>query len=66
MMQHKAIGELDAYSIVQIAIRAQVDPRTVRKRLSGKEIRGLAGARIDRVLAELGPHGDARSPRSRP
>lgn len=31
-----------------------VDPRTVKRRLRGEPVRGLAGARADRVLARLG------------
>lgn len=45
-------GEFDACAIVDMSVRAQVDPRTFLKRLRGLPVRGLAGARIDRVLAQ--------------
>jgi hypothetical protein len=56
--------ELDPLTILEIAIRAQVDPRSVRKRLGGGRVRGLAGARIERALAERQtPPEDTEPPR---
>ena len=38
----------------EIAVRAQVDPRTVRAYLEGKPGRGMVTARVKAALAELG------------
>jgi hypothetical protein len=43
---------LDDLAIADLAVRAQVDPRSIRKALRGERVRGLAGARIARVLEE--------------
>jgi hypothetical protein len=41
----------DAATIRRFAVAASADPRSVEKRLRGEPVRGLAGHRIDRVLA---------------
>ena len=45
-------NEFDELAIAQIAANAQVDPRSVRKFLRGERVRGLAGARIARAVAQ--------------
>ena len=49
----KIAPTVDDLTIAEIALRAHVDRRSVRKRLRGERVRGLAGARIDRELAAL-------------
>jgi hypothetical protein len=44
-------SELDTATIRRLAVEADVDPRSVERRLRGERVRGLAGHRIDRVLA---------------
>jgi hypothetical protein len=58
--------EFDSLTVLEIALRAQVDPRSVRKRLRGERVRGLAGARIDRALAERGAGRGADDAESAP
>lgn len=53
----KDVDELrgvDELTIAELAVAAQVDRRSVRKALRGDPVRGLAGARIARVLAVRG------------
>jgi hypothetical protein len=45
--------EITEALIADLARRADVDPRSVLKALAGSDVRGRAGARIERVLAEL-------------
>ena len=45
-----------------IAVRAQVDPRTVRKHLAGRGPRTIAAARIDAAVAELSAEGVTFAP----
>jgi hypothetical protein len=45
---------VDPILALAIAAQAQCDPRSVQKRLRGERVRGLAGARIDRVLDKRG------------
>lgn len=49
---HSSIEKVDAVALAELAAQAQVDRRTMRKALDGHSIRGLAGARIRRVLRE--------------
>jgi hypothetical protein len=44
-------------TVQAIADRADVDPRSVVRRLAGLPVRGRTGARIDRVIRELGVYG---------
>lgn len=44
----------DAATIRALAVRADVDPRTILKELKGRRARGMAGQRARRVLAEAG------------
>jgi len=45
---------LDAILVLEIAAESECDPRSVRRRLRGERVRGLAGDRIDRTLARRG------------
>jgi hypothetical protein len=45
---------LNAILVLEIASESLTDPRSVRIRLKGGRVRGLAGARIDRALARRG------------
>ncbi len=49
---HDDAEELDELAVAEIAAAAQTDRRTVRKALRGDAVRGLAGARIRRAIAE--------------
>jgi hypothetical protein len=42
---------VDEETVAAIAAEAEVDARSVWKRLAGGKVRGRAGARIDRVIA---------------
>jgi hypothetical protein len=44
----------DALTIKRLALEACCDPRSIVHRLQGRKVRGLTGARIDRVLREAG------------
>jgi len=44
----------DRATILEIAVKASVDPRSAEKALRGGEVRGLAGSRLRRVLRETG------------
>ena len=66
---------IDEDTVAAIAAEAEVDVRSVWKRLAGGKVRGRVGARIDRVIAaRLGegtseaipPRGDSQSQRARP
>lgn len=48
---------LDAATLRKIAVRASVDPRTIKRLLRGAPVRGLPAYRIREALAEegLGP-----------
>ena len=52
MKHDETRGTLDEISVREIACEAQVDPRSVRKALAGRRVRGVAGVRIRRVLAK--------------
>lgn len=54
---------LDTATLRRLAVEASVDPRTVRRRLNGEEVRGLAAHRVDAVLAQHGlkPNSEARA-----
>lgn len=43
----------DDLEIRRAAAEEGVDPRSVKKRLGGEEVRGLAGARADRAIEKL-------------
>ena len=42
-MEHEDTQGLDEIAIREIALEAGVDPRSVRKELSGRHVRGVAG-----------------------
>lgn len=44
----------DAATIRELAVRADVDPRTIAKELRGVPARGMAGRRAREVLIEAG------------
>ena len=44
----------DAAIIREIAVVAQVDPRTIRRVLAGASVRGMAGRRARAALVEAG------------
>jgi hypothetical protein len=46
--------ELDAEQLRELALAAHVDPRTLKKILEGRPVRGMAGARARRALIERG------------
>jgi len=46
--------ELSAHEIREVAVRATVDPRTVKKHLEGGNIRPMAKERIEEALEALG------------
>lgn len=50
----------DYATLRRLAVEASADPRTVRRRLRGQPVRGLAAERIDLVLARYGLHPDQR------
>lgn len=52
---------LDASSLRRLAVEADVDPRTIRKLLAGKRVRGMAGRRAALLLRQAGLLGDSRS-----
>lgn len=45
---------IDTATVRRLAVEAEADPRSVEARLRGKRVRGMAGHRIDRVLAKHG------------
>lgn len=47
-------GTLDAATLRRLAVRASVDPKSIRKVFEGKPVRGLAGHRAATVLREAG------------
>ncbi len=47
-------AEIDTATIRRLAVEAESDHRTVRKRLLGEPVKGLAGHRVDRVLRAHG------------
>lgn len=56
---------VDRLLVREMAIKANVIERTMRKRLDGEKVRGSAGDRCDRVLREYGlmlarPRGRSR------
>ena len=53
-MAHDASApHVDALAIARAAAAEGVDLRTLRRRLRGEPVRGLAGARADRAIARL-------------
>jgi hypothetical protein len=46
--------EIDTATVRRLAVEAEADPRSVERRLRGALVRGMAGHRIDRVLAAHG------------
>jgi len=46
--------DIDTATIRRWAVEADVDPRSIEKRLRGGNVRGMAGHRIDKVLADHG------------
>ena len=51
-MRHR--NELSILEVRRLAAEAAVDTRTLRKRLRGEPVRGMAGDRADQVLREHG------------
>lgn len=45
---------IDESTARRLAVKADCDPRTIRKALRGETVRGLAGHRVKRVLEEEG------------
>jgi hypothetical protein len=50
----KTYGALGAGQVRELAVAASADPRTVVRVLRGERVRGLADARIRRVLKKRG------------
>lgn len=44
---------LDALTLARAAADEGIDLRTLRRRIRGETVRGLAGARADRAIAKL-------------
>jgi hypothetical protein len=55
----RRLAGLGAAEIRRVAVEASADPRTVRKVLTGQEVRGMAEARVRQALAKLGLAGAA-------
>lgn len=49
---------LDAATIREVSVRADVDPRSVLKHIRGGKVRGMAGRRIARTLRAMGLERD--------
>ena len=66
----KRIG-IDAGLLRQLAVEAQVDPRTIRRAYRGESVKGMSGERARAVLrlhgltAEDGPRGKGGNAASR-
>jgi len=45
---------IDTALLRELAVAASCDPRSIRRRLRGDVVRGVAGHRIEAVLAERG------------
>jgi hypothetical protein len=46
--------KIDRGTVLELAVRASVDPRTIEKAARGEPVRGLSGLRAARVLREAG------------
>jgi hypothetical protein len=46
--------QIDTATLRRLAVESESDHRTVKRRLRGEPVRGLAGHRIDRVLRSHG------------
>lgn len=46
--------QLPAATLRELAVLAEVDPRSIRRAYEGREVRGLAGIRAKRVLRQHG------------
>lgn len=44
----------DSAALRELAVRADVDPRTIKRVLEGAAVRGMPGRRARRVLEEAG------------
>jgi hypothetical protein len=54
-MQPERVGQALSASILRrLAVRASVDPKTIKKVAAGEPVRGLAGERARSVLREAG------------
>lgn len=51
----------DTATIRRLAVEADVDPRTVRRRLRGESVRGMAAHRVDAVLVKHGLNSAERA-----
>lgn len=45
---------IDRGTVLELAVKASVDPRTIEKAARGEPVRGLSGSRAQRVLREAG------------
>jgi hypothetical protein len=52
----------DALTLARLAAEEGIDRRTLRRRLRGEPVRGLAGARADRAVAKLRALQSATNP----
>jgi DNA-binding LacI/PurR family transcriptional regulator len=46
--------KLPQHQVLEVAVRAQADPRTVRRVVAGQEVRASVKERIERAIRELG------------
>jgi hypothetical protein len=53
MQEQKTGKKFEAHEVRQLAVSAEVDPRTAAKYLRGEQIRPMARARIERVLRRM-------------
>lgn len=53
-MNEILVSRFDTATIRRLAVEAESDHRSVKKRLHGAKVKGLAGHRIDRVLRAHG------------
>lgn len=52
---------LDTCTLRRLAVKGDVDPRSLKKVLAGKRVRGMAGYRAKLVLVEAGLLSEAKS-----
>jgi len=62
-VMHHATRTLTDRDVETLAREADVDPRTVVRRLAGLPVRGRVGVRVDRAIAaRLGDHAEDSNP----
>jgi len=64
MFERIDTGQIDTATVRRLAVEAESDHRTVKKRLHGEHVKGLAGHRVDRVLRAHGLEPGCLAPRA--